>query len=183
VTSVIRLRVNGKFNDALLDSGANQSVVDYTCARKLGAYIEPLGPHSTQNLMTANSQWVKVIGEAVLEFQIEQIKIKQRFNVIKNCSSEIICGMDFIVQNGINCAHADGHMTLRGGSITVPFIRKNSYLGIAYLADSIKIPPGGSKLVKLWLRHEPKEGEHIRLQALSNAPALVQIQPTTIVAG
>jgi hypothetical protein len=94
--------------------------------------------------------------------------------------------MDFIVQNGINCAHPDGHMTMQGGEgvrITVPFICKNSYLEIAYLADSIKIPPGGSKIVKLWLRHEPKESEQIRLQALSSAPALVQIQPTTIFAG
>jgi hypothetical protein len=74
VTSVIRLRINGKFN--VLDSGANQSIVDYTCTRKLGAFIETLGPNFTQNLMTANSHWVKVIGEAVLKFQIEQVKIK-----------------------------------------------------------------------------------------------------------
>ena len=42
ITSIIRVKVQNKHSDILLDSGANISVVDYAYVKDIGVQIEPV---------------------------------------------------------------------------------------------------------------------------------------------
>ena len=134
---MIRVRVNGTFSDILLDTGACQSVINYSSAQRLGARIENLRPGETQNLITADSAIIQTYGAVTLTLQFGHLKVNHRFLVMKNCSSGIICGLDFIVKNKVNCVHASGYASIQDGQASVPFIQKHQYLGVAYVAREI----------------------------------------------
>ena len=154
VTSIIRIKVNGKFSDILIDSGANQSVIDYAHATKLNVQIQPPQSGTIRNLITADNAIVPTFGHVTLELEIQHLKIKHNFLVMKNCSSGIIIGMDFINRNKVDCPHASGYVTFRNNSASIPFIRKGHYIGIVYLAERVRINPVEEKVIPLWIRQK-----------------------------
>ena len=167
VTSIIRIRVNDHFTNVLLDSGANTSVVNLAFVKALGIPLEPLGPNSLKVLIAADSRTMKVLGEVTLSFKIDSLQIFHRFSVLKGLSTNVICGMDFIRINQINCNHADGTAWFQKERIGVPFIRQQNYIGIAYLSQSIVVPPQTEELLPVNCRTKIPKGENIVLQSLN----------------
>ena len=54
VTSMVRIKVQGRFHNVLLDSGSNLCCVSKDFSQKLGLKIKPLEGGDTKRVMTAN---------------------------------------------------------------------------------------------------------------------------------
>lgn len=89
----INLKVNDKFYMALLDSGANKSVIGGDLAieiQNMSYFRKCLG-----NVRTADGQRQNVIGTAILDITFQGQKKQCEFLVVPSIRHDLICGYDF----------------------------------------------------------------------------------------
>ena len=180
-TSIIRVPVQNKFSNVLIDSGATNSVCDFGYANKLGVKIEPL-PHDAicRYMIVADRARIPILGIVRLLLDVGKINIEHPFYVMKGCSNPVIIGMDFICRNKVICNHANGFVSFRNGLTSIPFVKERSYIGIARLIGDEVIPPFRQKQVAVNIktnRNSNSSDEQGLFTPLGHLPNQLSILP------
>ena len=162
----------------LFDSGANCSVIDFQLALSLGATIGPIQPGSVRVLLSADSSQIYVCGETMLTFSVGKFAVAHKFAVVKGLSTRIICGLDFIVKHGVVCDYAEGEATINFGEVKTPFVRKQNFVGIAYLSYDVTVPPHSEEAISVLCNAKVPAGESVLLQVFNTIHKHVSIIPT-----
>lgn len=95
----INLRVNNKFIMALLDSGANKSVIGGNLALEIKN--APNFKKCLGNVRTADGQRQNVLGTVRLEITFQRQTRQFEFLVVPTIKQDIICGYDFWTDFGL----------------------------------------------------------------------------------
>ena len=105
----IKINCKGSKIKALLDSGAEITVINESFAKKLKLKTT-LNPGV--NLIGANNKPLEATGCTILEFEIGQIKLRQKAVVVKNLSTNLLLGTDWLKKNGIIMNYERNNLTL-----------------------------------------------------------------------
>ena len=95
------VRIGGQRWRALIDSGAQVSLVDSTLFEELRKKNLVTKINRKAHLQTANGQPLKVKGCVVMEFKVGQEQLKHQFFVVQGLSRKIILGKDWLTDNGV----------------------------------------------------------------------------------
>lgn len=144
---MIRVQINYRYVDVLLDSGASYSVVNWNFAKQRNFQITPLNTNDTSFLIAAGGHHISVLGKARLTLHIGKETITHTFLVVKNLTSAIICGMD-CMENKIDLQFSLKQAVINGRT-SVPFLPKDTYIGVARLIRGMVIKPGSSRTLAL----------------------------------
>ena len=121
---------------------------------------------------------MQVCGIVRLHIDIKGKQITHKFHVMKNCSSKIIAGLDFMSKFDVTCNYSQGIVSFGNNEVSVPFIRKQSYLGIAYLCNNVRLFQGEIASLRVRTKRKAHAGEQLMLQALSDTPRHLKVFPT-----
>ena len=146
---MIRVQIDYRYVDVLLDSGASYSVVNWNFAKQRNFQIIPLNANDISFLIAAGGHQISVLGKTKLTLHIGRETITHTFLIVKNLTSAIICGMDCI-ENKIDLQFSQRQAIINGRE-SVPFLPKNTYIGVARLGRGMKIKPGSSRTLALTL--------------------------------
>src|ERR1043165_7361055 len=183
VTSVIRVKSNEHFLNLLLDTGSFRSVIGESTCKKLGVQIHPVSNGIAKCLLAADNGLITLVGEAYLTLEIQDAKIQHKFYVMPNLSAEILCGMEFILQNGVKMDHQIGEVEMMNGQIKLPFIRKESYLGLGFLCNGINIPANSEKVLSVQSRRKLCNGLNVSVKPLFSTPKNLTVYSDTTCSG
>ena len=182
-TSIIRVKMNGVFTDVLIDTGANTSMMDLDYATQLGAMVSSLRKGEFPNLLTADHGVMRVHGKVDVTMKVGQLEIMHDYCVVKNLAARVICGMDFIIANLMTLDHIEGIANFKRGQVSIPFLSKHSYLGIAFAAQPVCINPGVEINIPLKAKRVLQTGDQITFSSLSASPGKLEVIPTKIRVG
>jgi Aspartyl protease len=179
-TSMIRVKINGKFNDVLVDTGANLSCVDADFAKSLGIEIRPstIGSH---NLISAACENMSIIGDVDLIIDVNGNLIRHVFRVIKPLSAKIICGTEFLKMYFANINYQDGTVNMKIANVltSVPFVRKEDYIGRAFLIDKVVIQPRQEIVLPIRTNQRIESGDQMEAKPFGETHKHIRIIPTT----
>ena len=114
----------------------------------------------------------------MLTFCVGKFKVIHKFSVVKGLSTRIICGMDFIVKHGVVCDYAEGEATINFGEVKTPFVRKQNFIGIAYLSCDVTVPPHSEEAITVLCNARVPTGESVLLQVFNTVHRCVTVIPT-----
>ena len=174
MSSVIRVKIQNRFTDVLLDTGAAFSVVSERFAKQRNFRIDPIGPNDVSCLMAANNQKIFTIGKTALNLIIGTECVKHVFLVVGKLSSALICGLDFI-QGKIDLQFSRRQVVVNGRT-TVPLLPKDTYLGVARLKKKISLAPGSERVLVITLPRKAVAG-NVSLSSSSTPFKMLQIKP------
>jgi gag-polyprotein putative aspartyl protease len=160
MSSVIRVKVANKYTEVLMDTGAAVSCISCEFANDLGVRILPLGSNAPRNLVAADCGVIRMKGETHLNLDVNGHVFSHTFYVMEPCSAKIICGSDFMIENGVNIDYDRGIASFRVNRssnvcTSVPFVCRKDYLCMAVLTDECKVYPGQ----EVFLSVKPKFSE------------------------
>ena len=148
--SVIRVKICDKFTNVLLDTGANKSAISARYARKMEYNIEPEEENTTTILYTANGQGIRSLGTVTLSLDLCGTICQQKFEVLKDLTTNLIAGCDFMRNHNVMVDLAKGSAILNEQK-RVPLIHKREYLGIARLNAHTMMQPHSTRNVTVYI--------------------------------
>ena len=140
LTSLIRVRLQGRYVNLLVDSGASTSVIDWEFAKSLGANIQRLLPGEVSSLQSASKTLLEVVGKCTLSIATDTNRIYNTFIVMNNLSISCLIGMKFLRAYKIQPNSDTGKIKIDGlGQIN--FVRRSKFLGYVRLAQRVRLMP------------------------------------------
>ena len=149
-TSLIRVKIatfekSFVFSNVLLDTGSHFSVVNYRYAQKVGLHLCNLQHGDIKNIMVADSHLVPINCKVRLQLQIGSLTLHEWAYCVPNLSHNIILGLKFMRNHGVNLLNDRGIVKIQG--VKIPFVSSKDYLSLAVVNSDTVIPPKSSKAI------------------------------------
>lgn len=147
ISSDLLVAVDGRESNALVDTGADYSVVSYALAKDLKKVLTPWnGPH----IRTAGSHLIKPLGICTARILIRGVTYVIEFIVLPDCSRDIILGMDFLHANGaiIDLQNSSVSFSTKL-AIDMKEPEEPNYTALRVLDADVTVPPRCSVLVRV----------------------------------
>lgn len=97
ISSDLRVTMDGREFNVLVDTGADYSVVSYAITKDLK---KVLTPWSGPKIRTAGGHLITPLGRCTARIGIQGATYVADFLVLPECSRDVIIGMDFLLDNG-----------------------------------------------------------------------------------
>ena len=151
---MIPLCFNNAQTNGLLDTGADISAVSQSFFNKLKVNTRDLKPPSISFIKGAGGAVHKITAEAVLDMQIDNLKIKHRFFIVPDLHQTCILGHDFLTEYKVQISYENNTVKIndRQTQAEINLITTNSK---ARLTRATYIPPGTIRTVQI---HMPEKG-------------------------
>ena len=117
----IRVRTNGLFLSALIDTGASRSVVSLELLKKLNIWYKPLKRGDLASLAAAGGTLLKILGTVELDIEICGQDMKFEFYVLRNLQPTLILGMNFLKHYEANIDCKNNSISFNNDAFTVQF--------------------------------------------------------------
>ncbi|UYV72103.1 hypothetical protein LAZ67_9001818 [Cordylochernes scorpioides] len=139
----VMVEINGRKIKALVDSGADFSVISDKFRRELKT---PLFKEPGPILKAANKNLIETLGKCVLNIEVNGLKISFEFVVMVECSHDIIFGWDFFkaTEAVIDCGRNELHL----GETSVLESREEEKQRL-FASDDFVIPPKSIKKISV----------------------------------
>ncbi|UYV74229.1 DDI2 [Cordylochernes scorpioides] len=139
----VMVEINGRKIKALVDSGADFSVISDKFRRELKT---PLFKEPGPILKAANKNLIETIGKCVLNIEVNGLNISFEFVVMVECSHDIIFGWDFFkaTEAVIDCGRNELHL----GETSVLESREEENQRL-FASDDFVIPPKSIKKISV----------------------------------
>ncbi|UYV72254.1 hypothetical protein LAZ67_9002361, partial [Cordylochernes scorpioides] len=139
----VMVEINGRKIKALVDSGADFSVISDKFRRELKT---PLFKEPGPILKAANKNLIETLGKCVLNIEVNGLKISFEFVVMVECSHDIIFGCDFFkaTEAVIDCGKNELHL----GETSVLESREEETQRL-FASDDFVIPPKSIKKISV----------------------------------
>jgi len=148
--NVVNVIVNNSFGDqAIVDTGSYLSFVDNNFCKKHNLRVTPLQPGESKSYIAAGETRITAIGSTNLELTFAGEKFVHNFQIIKNLSTNILIGVNFIRKYKCVAYLAQGVFTLEDARVTVPLVVKGETLGLAKLKQQVTLQPNTQQIVSL----------------------------------
>ena len=138
-TSIIRIKVEGKYNSILLDSGASILAIDSEVAERLNLQLQPRRPGTYKRLISATSEPIHVVGQVIVNFNAQNRHFQFQLYVVRNLSTRILLGLDFLRRFRVNCDYGTGQVTMSDQTwqrpICISFTNAHEFAGVARLSN------------------------------------------------
>ncbi|UYV61745.1 K02A2.6-like [Cordylochernes scorpioides] len=136
----VMVEINGRKIKALVDSGADFSVISDKFRRELKT---PLFKEPGPILKAANKNLIETLGKCVLNIEVNGLNISFEFVVMVECSHDIIFGWDFFkaTEAVIDCGRNELHL----GETSVLESREEENQRL-FASDDFVIPPKSKKI-------------------------------------
>ena len=147
---MIKVQVNGKgFYDCLVDTGASKSCINEHFVQRLGLKINPIGKKDNSFFLVADGGAIHVKGITSITLTIGNIEYVEEFHVLNKLSTDMLLGVEFLVQNKGIMNYEDRTLILDTGLVKVPLCKIGDHLGMAIVAETIVIPPNSQMIVPI----------------------------------
>ena len=120
---------SGVFSNVLLDSGSGMSLINATYAQKLGLRQCQLQSGDSTHCIAANSEFVPMRSKVRLQMQIGGLTIHKWVFCVRSLSHNVILGLRFIRDNGVNLLNDSGMVKIHG--VKISFVSGSDYLSLA----------------------------------------------------
>jgi len=148
--NVVNVIINNFFGDqAIVETGSFLSIVDNNFCKKHNLHVLPLQPGESRSFIAAGETRITAIGSTNIVLTFAGKKIPHNFQIIKNFSTYILIGVNFIRKYNCVAYLAQGVFFLGDARITVPLVVKKDMLGLAKLREQVTIQPDTQHIVKL----------------------------------
>ncbi|UYV77021.1 hypothetical protein LAZ67_14002906 [Cordylochernes scorpioides] len=139
----VMVEINGRKIKALVDSGADFSVISDKFRRELKT---PLFKEPGPILKAANKNLIETLGKCVLNIEVNGLKISFEFVVMVECSHDIIFGWDFFkaTEAVIDCGRNELHL----GETSALESREEENQRL-FASDDFVIPPKSIKKISV----------------------------------
>lgn len=97
---MIKIKMNGREVEALIDTGACRSVLSRTFSNFIQAEIRPLKPTDLPILVSADGYSLRVVGTTTVDVDLSSGCMCYEFYVLEELSQNVILGLDFLESNG-----------------------------------------------------------------------------------
>jgi len=94
--SYISVKITGAYRDALIDTGASESLLNENTAKNLKLKIKPLTNKAKYDLVSANGSDIKIIAESRVEMYLKGVKFCQNVAIAKELNPHFLLGADFL---------------------------------------------------------------------------------------
>ncbi|KAM7303820.1 uncharacterized protein ISCGN_013745 [Ixodes scapularis] len=143
VSNNLNVVIDGHDASALVDTGADYSVLSGRLSRRLRKVMTPWdGPQ----IRTAGGHLITPVGRCTARVEIHGETCPVKFVVLQDCSRDVILGMDFLCEYGAIIDLAENKLTLRK---PVPSVEnpKPTLAAVRVLASHVNLPPLSSVFV------------------------------------
>ena len=128
-TSLIRIKIvtgenSNVFSNVLLDTGSHFSVINSRYAHKLGLRLQNLQQGDIKYVMMANSQLVSISCKVRMQLQIGNLTLHEWAYCVPTLSQNIILGLKFMRNNGVNLLNDRGIVKIMG--VKIPFVSRTT---------------------------------------------------------
>lgn len=147
ISSDLLIAVDGHESNALVDTGADYSVVSYALAKQLKKVLTPWnGPH----VRTAGGHLISPLGICTARVLIRGVTYVTEFVVLPDCSRDVILGMDFLHANGaiIDLQNSSVSFSTKL-AIDMEEPEEPDYTALRVLDADVTVPPRSSVLVRV----------------------------------
>ena len=142
-TLYLSLKINNKGVKALLDSGAEVTLISKKLANNLNLRI-----NTTENnikFIAANKQTMMVRGWTIINLKLGQLKQIQRAYVIEDLSTDFLLGLDWIKRNGSKIDFEKNTLKIGNQTFELLIKEKQSSFSVS-TSRQIQIEPLSSKI-------------------------------------
>jgi len=148
--NVVNVIINESFGDqAIIDTGSFLSFVDYNFCKKHNLHVIPLQPGESRPYVAAGETRITAIGSTNLILTFAGEKFQHNFHIIKNLSTNILMGVNFIRKYNCVLYVSQGIFSLGDVRITVPLVVKGDTLGLAKLMEQVTLQPNTQQIVRV----------------------------------
>ena len=167
--------------DALIDTGSAITIIHKCLLNKI--------PHKKfirkeKNHLSANCSTLNIIGEILLEINVNGIKTKVIADVTTNLVTNLILGSDWIQRNNVYILTPEKRIMIRsqGREVSIPFVKPPLLNYPVTLTNHITIPPFSEQLIEAQVQLDDMEevlfelNLRLKNKALFIANTLLDIQ-------
>ena len=170
---MIRSDINTISLDALLDTGAIRSCINYTTFNRLGG--KGLAWKATPTVMGADGSDLGTLGTVTYKIPLGTKQVEQDFIVCKQLKCNVILGIDFTKTNyaGVSWT-TEGTRVLTLGGTKVIELAEDQLGDVVTLARTVNIPPRHGAVCEVVLTNKPANTKNIspNPQTLENNPTM-----------
>ena len=174
LTSIIRIKINGKYVNLLLDSGSCVSAISDEYSKQLNVEIQPFQEGAGRELQSVGSEKIELLGWTCIDVQIDDFVFKHNAYVINKLCRKVLFGMDFLKKFNVNCSYRSGVVTLdgEGRRVSVPFVSETMFAGVARLSQPAVIFPHSVAILQVQFRGTGNQDYELR--PLTNPPPFLR---------
>jgi len=118
--SYISVKITGADIDALIDTGAFESLMNENTAKILKLKIKPLINTAKYDLVSANGSDIKIIGETKVEMYLSGVKFDQNIAIAKELNPHFLLGAEFLSANKAVIDYRTGMLSLLDDFLYAP---------------------------------------------------------------
>ena len=138
----------------LIDSGAVQSLISETFAKRLNLKIQPLLQNDSTYLFAAEGSRLHVKGFIETNINFSGLLIPCRLLIITNLGESVLLGTDFLKENGVVLDYCTGQATIYGNLLTLPLLNNNKKQFMVRVAKNTFLPPFSETIVPIKCHHQ-----------------------------
>jgi Reverse transcriptase (RNA-dependent DNA polymerase) len=149
----VKILCNNTPQDALIDTGSAITIIHKCLLNKI--------PHKkfipkAKNHLSANCSTLNIIGEILLEINVNGIKTKIIADVTTNLVTNLILGSDWIQQNNVYILTPEKRIMMKnqGKEVSTPFVKPPLLNYPATLINHITLPPFSEQLIEAQVQPE-----------------------------
>ena len=148
----VKILCNNTPQEALIDTGSAITIIHESLLNKI--------PHKkfiqkTKNHLSANCSTLNIIGEILLEINVNGIKTKVIADVTTNLVTNLILGSDWIQQNNVYILTPEKRIMIKsqGKEVSTPFVKPPILNYPVTLINYITLPPFSEQMIEAKLQH------------------------------
>ncbi|CAF1477404.1 unnamed protein product, partial [Rotaria sp. Silwood1] len=177
----VKILCNNTPQTALIDTGSAITIIHQHLLNDIPH--EKLIP-KTINHLSANCSTLNIIGEILLEINVNGLKTTVIADVTTNLVTNLILGSDWIQSNNVYILTPEQRIMIRsrGKEVSTPFVKPPLLNYPATLINHITLPPFSEKIVEAQVQHNNmidvlfEPNPRLKNKALFTAAALLNIE-------
>lgn len=163
----INVIINKKKKRAVLDSGAESTLVDFKTAKELNLIIQPMDDSWNTVYVAANGGDLKILGWSLMEVTLGSYTVRQKCIIINNLSTEVLLGTDMLVDHGMILNYRERTVTI--GKVCLPMHTEKKQSNFCLATSShIEIKPLATHIEWVYVPEHFKETLLIQSLPMSN---------------
>jgi len=148
--NMINVIVNNAFSDqAIVDTRSFLSFVDNDFCKRHNLCVVPLQLGESRSYIAAGETRITAIGSTNLVLTFAGEEFEHNFQIIRNLSTNILIGVNFIRKYNCVAYLSKGVFTLGDARVTVPLVVKAETLRLARLKQQMTLHPNTQNIVRM----------------------------------
>ncbi len=143
----VKILCNNTPQEALIDTGSSITIIHKCLLNKI--------PHKnfkqkTKNHLSANCSTLNIIGEILLEINLNGLKTKVMADVTTNLVTNLILGSDWIQQNNVYILTPENRIMIKnqGKEVSTPFVEPPVLNYPVTLINHVTLPPFSEQMIE-----------------------------------